>query len=86
MRQDAAVQFEKRHNATIRDFNFQKGDLVLMRNTAIEKSLNRKMHPQYIGPLIVISRNFGGAYIVCKLNGAVFDHPIAAFHLIPYFA
>jgi hypothetical protein len=34
-----------------------------MRNTQIKKSLNRKMCPQYLSPLIVISRNLGGAYI-----------------------
>src|SRR5271156_6475535 len=39
----AAVRFEKEHAHTIKDFNFKPGDLVLVRNTAIEKSLNRKM-------------------------------------------
>ena len=55
-----------------------------MRNTAIEKSLNRKMRPRYLGPLVVVSRNKGGAYIICELNGTVFDRPIAAFRIIPY--
>ena len=57
-----------------------------MRNTAIEKSLNRKMRPRYLGPLIVVSRNKGGAYIICELDGTVFDCPIAAFRIIPYHA
>ena len=68
------------------DFDFGRGRLVLMRNTAIEKSLNRKMRPRYLGPFVVLSRNRGGAYIVAELDGAVHDRPIAAFRLIPYFA
>jgi hypothetical protein len=44
------------------------------------------MCPRYIGPLIVISRNYGGAYILAELDGTVLHQPIAAFRLLPYFA
>lgn len=57
-----------------------------MRNTALDKSLNRKMRPRYLGPLVVVERNYGGAYIVCELDGTILHRPVAAFRLIPYFA
>jgi hypothetical protein len=82
----AARRFEQDHLRTLKDFDFQRGSLVLMRNTQIEKSLNKKMRARYIGPLIVVSRNYGGAYILAELDGTVLHRPIAAFRLLPYFA
>ena len=38
----AAICFEQDHASTITDYNFKLGDLVLIQNTAIEKSLNQK--------------------------------------------
>src|ERR1700677_2634693 len=67
----AAIRFKKSHTKTIRNFDFKQGDLVLMRNTKIEKSLNQKMRSRYLGPLIIVSRNYEGAYILSELNGTV---------------
>ena len=83
---NAARRFERDHSLVIKNFDFKRGDLVLARNTAIEKSLNKKMRPRYIGPYIVIRRNKGSAYILCELDGSVLDRPLAAFRLVPYFA
>ena len=52
---------------------------------AIEKVLNRKMRAWYLGPLVVLALNKGGAYIICELNDSVFDRPVTTFCVIPYF-
>ena len=70
----------------IENYIFEQGDLVLVHNTKIEKSLDKKMKPRYLGPLIMVSRTKRGAYIVCELDGAVLHNLIAQFHVIPYLA
>lgn len=71
--------------ATIKNWNFKRGDLVLMRNTAIESSLNKKMRPRYLGPLVVVTRNRGGAYILAELDGSVYQSTVAAFRVVPFY-
>jgi hypothetical protein len=36
-------------------------------------------------PLILVSGNYGGAYILSELDGTVLHRPIAPFCLLPYF-
>lgn len=43
------------------------------------------MRPCYLGPLVVVSCNKGGVYIVCKLDSTLYHNPVAAYHVIPYF-
>ncbi|PBK84798.1 hypothetical protein ARMGADRAFT_942711, partial [Armillaria gallica] len=58
--------------------------LVLMRNTQVEESLNRKMEPRYLGPLVVIRRTRGGSYVLAELDGSIVGGTVAQFRVIPY--
>jgi len=81
-----ALRFKCDNAAIICNFNFKSGDLVLLCNTAIEKALNHKMHPQYFSPMVIVSQNRGSTYIVCNLDGTLAHMPITAFRMVPYFA
>jgi len=78
--------YEKDFEAVIKDYKFQPGDLVLMRNTAIEKSLDKKMKARYNGPMIVVRIAKRGAYILAEMTGAVLQHKVAKFRVVPYYA
>ena len=44
------------------------------------------MRARYLGPVIVLARNTGGAYVLSELDGSVFHRSVAAFRVISYFA
>ena len=84
-RQKNLERFEKRHESRIIDFDFQPGALVLVRNTRVEESLNRKTKPRYLGPMAVVRKTAGTSYIVTELDGSESQLRVAGFRLIPYF-
>jgi transposase InsO family protein len=78
-------EFERRYARRIRKSIFQPGDLVLVRNSRIEKELNRKSKPRYLGPFEVVRQTKGGSYVVKELDGATRSQGVAAFRMLPYY-
>lgn len=85
-KQDRLLKFEEEHAATIKNYDFKLGDLVLVRNTTIEKHLNKKMTARYLGPLIVVKKTLGSRYILAELDGTVLAGRFGQFRVVPYFA
>ena len=82
---ESIKHFEAAFKNRIRDFDFRHGSLVLVQNTRVEKELNRKTKPRYLGPMVVLRRTTGGSYILAELDGAVSKLRYAAFRLLPYY-
>jgi hypothetical protein len=82
----AVRRYARVHEHQIKDYDFKPGDLVLVRNTTVEKSLNSKLEPRYLGPMVVVRRTSGGSYLCCEMNGAMFRGKIAQFRVVPYAA
>jgi len=78
------AQFEKRFHRKLRRSIYQSGDLVLVRNTAIEKELNRKTKPRYLGPYEIDRHTKGGSYVLKEMDGTILRQGVAAFRLYPY--
>ncbi|KIJ13603.1 hypothetical protein PAXINDRAFT_25111, partial [Paxillus involutus ATCC 200175] len=77
-------QFEETFKNRIKDYDFSPGSLVLVRNSRVEKELNRKTKPRYTGPMVVLHQTTGGSYLLAELDGSVSKLRFAAFRLLPY--
>lgn len=77
-------QFEKRFIKCLTRQVYQKGELVLLRNSAIEDSLDRKTKDQYLGPYEVFKKSSDFSYILKELDGTKLRHRIGANRLLPY--
>jgi hypothetical protein len=82
----SAKRWNKEHEAVINDEEHAPGSLVLVRNTAVEKELNRKHKPRWLGPMVVVRRTLGGGYICAELSGAISKLRFAAFRLKKFVA
>ena len=77
-------QFERRFHTRLCHSHYEEGTLVLVRNSAVEKEMDRKSKPRYLGPYQVVRRTRNGAYILKELDGTLWEHAIAAFRIVPY--
>jgi len=76
-------QFINQHVHMIRDYDFDPGTLVLVRNSGSNMD---KTKPHYYGPMVVLRHNCNGTYRLGELDGAISKLHYAAFRLIPYHA
>ncbi|EJT97563.1 hypothetical protein DACRYDRAFT_58827, partial [Dacryopinax primogenitus] len=61
------------------DYDCKPGTLVLIHNTRIEKELDQKSKPQFLGPLVVVTWTARGSYVIADLDGAILKAQIAQF-------
>ncbi|KAF9536908.1 hypothetical protein CPC08DRAFT_651937 [Agrocybe pediades] len=79
-----AEYFKQANEDKLRMKDFDQGDLVLLRNSPTENSLDKKTKPRYIGPYIIIRKTKEGSYICAEMDRTVSLKHFAAFRLRDY--
>ncbi|RDB26457.1 hypothetical protein Hypma_006024 [Hypsizygus marmoreus] len=77
-------QFIRDNAHSFRDYDFPRGTLVLVRNSMIESSNDKKSKPRYFGPMIVARRLLTGSYTLAEVDRSLSKLRFAAFRLVPY--
>jgi hypothetical protein len=78
-------QFETRFLKRLATKKHEPGDLVIVRNTAVETSHSRKQESRYLGPYEVTKRTSGNNYVLQELDGTPLKGgTFAAFRVLPY--
>jgi hypothetical protein len=85
-RYSSICDFEKHFRASIKDYDFAPGTLVLVRNSKVKYELSKKTKLRYLGPMVVVRRTKGGSYILAELDSAISKLRFTAFYVIPYSA
>jgi hypothetical protein len=80
----AARAYEEKYAATIHNYDFKPGRLVLVRDKRIEKDFDKKILPRYNGPYIVVSRTQRGSYRIAELDGTISKLRISASRVVPF--
>ncbi len=78
------AQFEQRFAKRLSRDEYKSGELVLVRNTAIELSHNRKHQPRYLGPYEIDKKISEKSYALKDLDGTPFRQRTGTFRLLPY--
>ena len=78
------LQLEGDLQHKIEKYDLGPGSLILVRNSAIEISANRKIKPRYLEPMIVVRKSQDSTYILAELDSSVWQNKVATFRVLLY--
>ena len=72
------AQFKKKYIRRLVKSSYEAGDLVLVCNTQVEKELDQKSKPRYLGPFEVVRCTQGGSYVLKEMDGTISARGVAS--------